>query len=435
MLQLATDPASAKAGQALAGPRKWVSSGFDAAAVWGECQGSGSKPYQVQVDLSEPAFKCSCPSRKFPCKHGLGLMLMFAAGQLAEGAPPAWVAEWLAGRAAKSQKKQAKAEAPAKPVDEAAAAKRRERRLKNVADGLAALKRWAEDLVRGGIATAPGLGYAFFDGPARRMIDAQAPGAARRVQDLGTIAASGGEWQRPFVKGLASIYLLARAYERLDELPPATRDDVLSTLGLPVPAEVLAALPATADLWQVVAAEVSLQDRLRVQQTWLFGTRTGRVGVDLAFAHGAGPLDASLPVGTAFEGEVAFYPGNAARVTARSRQELKPITQLAGLANLDALCGRVADHRAAHPWADELSLPVRSLIPTRYGDGWHLIDCQGQSLPMAVDERASWAMMALSGGQAIDVVVAFDGRHLRPLAAMGGRQFVSLVALASEVAT
>ena len=180
VLQLAPDPASAKAGQGLAGLRKWVTSGFDDAAVWGECQGSGSKPYQVQVDLGDVAFKCSCPSRKFPCKHGLGLMLMFAAGQLTKGSQPTWVGEWLAKRAETSQKKQAKAEAPPKPVDEAAAAKRREKRLKNIADGLTALKRWAEDLVRAGIATAPSRGYAFFDEPARRMIDAQAPGMESR---------------------------------------------------------------------------------------------------------------------------------------------------------------------------------------------------------------------------------------------------------------
>ena len=31
---------------------------------------------QVQVALAELASKCSCPSRKFPCKHGLALLLM-----------------------------------------------------------------------------------------------------------------------------------------------------------------------------------------------------------------------------------------------------------------------------------------------------------------------------------------------------------------------
>ena len=70
------DTASAKAAKGLVVPAKWPTLGASEAALWGECQGSGSKPYQVQIDPSEPAFRCTCPSRKFPCKHGLALMLL-----------------------------------------------------------------------------------------------------------------------------------------------------------------------------------------------------------------------------------------------------------------------------------------------------------------------------------------------------------------------
>jgi hypothetical protein len=33
-------------------------------------------PDKTRVDLNCPAFKCNCPSRKFSCKHGLGLYLL-----------------------------------------------------------------------------------------------------------------------------------------------------------------------------------------------------------------------------------------------------------------------------------------------------------------------------------------------------------------------
>ena len=78
ILKLAPDAASAKAAQGLLAPKKWTSLGVDETAIWGACQGSGSNPYQTQIDLAEPAFKCSCPSRKFPCKHALALFLLFA---------------------------------------------------------------------------------------------------------------------------------------------------------------------------------------------------------------------------------------------------------------------------------------------------------------------------------------------------------------------
>jgi hypothetical protein len=68
VLALAADPASAKAGQSLARAAKWSATGSSARALWGRCEGSGKQPYQTMVDLAGPAFRCSCPSRKFPCK-------------------------------------------------------------------------------------------------------------------------------------------------------------------------------------------------------------------------------------------------------------------------------------------------------------------------------------------------------------------------------
>ena len=70
ILQLAPDDASGKAGLQLATTSKWVARHAHALALWGDCQGSGSSPYKTMVDLANMAFKCSCPSRKFPCKHG-----------------------------------------------------------------------------------------------------------------------------------------------------------------------------------------------------------------------------------------------------------------------------------------------------------------------------------------------------------------------------
>src|SRR5215510_15091995 len=108
ILALAPDTQSAKAGSSLATLRKWDRLGRNSQAVWGECQGSGQKPYQTAIDLNEPAFKCSCPSRKFPCKHGLGLFLLIANQPATVSnvtTAPAWAAEWLAKRDQQAQRR------------------------------------------------------------------------------------------------------------------------------------------------------------------------------------------------------------------------------------------------------------------------------------------------------------------------------------------
>ncbi|WP_461030053.1 SWIM zinc finger family protein, partial [Streptomyces sparsus] len=101
VLALAPDAASRKAGGKLAGPAPWSQAGSAEGAVWGLCKGSGSKPYRTVVDCADAACKCSCPSRKFPCKHALGLLLLWSAGgdAVASGAePPEWAQSWLTGR-------------------------------------------------------------------------------------------------------------------------------------------------------------------------------------------------------------------------------------------------------------------------------------------------------------------------------------------------
>src|ERR1700756_3952179 len=83
-------------------PAPGAAAGAD--AVWGVCRGSAAAPYRTVVDLSGPAYRCSCPSRKFPCKHVLALLLLWSEGAVGHHAAlPDWAATWIAGRAARAR--------------------------------------------------------------------------------------------------------------------------------------------------------------------------------------------------------------------------------------------------------------------------------------------------------------------------------------------
>jgi SWIM zinc finger len=428
VLRLAPDANSARAGQELATARKWVSFNKNANCIWGLCQGSGSKPYQSIIDLSEPAFKCSCPSRKFPCKHGLGLLLLFAMEQasFANTEPPAWVAEWLAGRAERAAKKAEAASKPAEPVDLEAQAARREKRMDRIASGLESLRTWVDDLVRQGIAGVPSKGYAFFDEPARRMIDAQAPGLARMIQNLGAIAHGGAGWHVPFIKQLASLHVLLRAAERMDQLAPATREDLLAAVGVPVAQEEVLALPSISDTWQVVAQEIEMEDKLRVQRTWLFGIEQRRPALVLHFAHGTGPFDASFVPGTEFAGEVCMFPGNGVRGMVKSRQRGKAIERLSGYETVDALCDAYAEKLARQPWLRRVVVPLRNIIPARDESSWYFMDSESRRMSVHASTNTGWRMLAVSGGNPVELVVQFDGDVMEPVAIVEGSEYISL---------
>ena len=75
-----------------------VAAQFSSAGVLDEILWGLVKTYQVAVDLSGPAFKCSCPSRKIPCKHVLALLLLQSGGGVAPGRRLPFAAEWLQRR-------------------------------------------------------------------------------------------------------------------------------------------------------------------------------------------------------------------------------------------------------------------------------------------------------------------------------------------------
>ena len=92
VLKLAPDATSAGAARRLSRSAVWSQAGSSGSLLWGKCQGSAREPYQVTIDLNEPSFRCTCPSRKLPCKHSLGLLLLFAEHpEMVERAvPPGW---------------------------------------------------------------------------------------------------------------------------------------------------------------------------------------------------------------------------------------------------------------------------------------------------------------------------------------------------------
>ena len=142
-------------------------------AAWGLCKGSGANPYQVAVDIAGPAYKCSCPSRKIPCKHALGLLFLVADGGAPTADPPDWAQSWLDSRASRAAAAATRAERPTE-IDPEARAKRIATRERKVAAGIDELDRWLRDLMRRGLDSTRSEGYRFWDAMGARLVDAQA---------------------------------------------------------------------------------------------------------------------------------------------------------------------------------------------------------------------------------------------------------------------
>ena len=307
VLALASDASSQQAAAPLASGRSWALTGAaEPGLVWGEYLGSAAAPYRTAADLSGPAYRCSCPSRKSPCKHALALLLLWSAGSVQPGGdPPEWLAAWSVTRAAGTSE----AQEPKTPADPAAALRRAAQREARVVSGLAELDRWLRDQVRQGLAASQRAGYAHWDDIAARMIDAQASGLAERLRALAAVPHSGPGWDGRLLEEYAMLRLLAIAYRDQEKLPPDLRDTVRTRIGFTIrQADLLAAATPVRDRWSVLARRDLDQDRIRTRRVWLRGQRTGRAALVLSFAAAGQSLDDSLAVGADADADLVFYP-------------------------------------------------------------------------------------------------------------------------------
>ena len=424
MTAQAPDEASVKAGRSLATISKWVSAGYDENAVWGECKGSGKLPYQVSIELAEPAFKCSCPSRKFPCKHGLGLFLLYAGSQLKEAPPPDFCTEWLAKRAETKNRKTEKSEAELTPEElakrEKAKLKRAAERETKVAAGLQELETWLADLVRQGLAAAQSQPTEYWEKMAKRLIDAQAPNVARLVREMSSLVYQKRRYRErlpeKMLEQLGKIYLICESYRRLEALPPAIQADVKTAVGFTVKEDELQNVEVVEDVWQILGAPVFEEEKLRVQRVWLAGENSRRHALILNFAYQNQPLDAGFAAGMKFQGELVFYPGNfPLRAFVKTRQAAESLEKPVGGENFSEFLSGYADALAKNIWLETYPALLRRVVPVEREKQWFLRDENGELLPLETDLGGIWQLFSVCGNRPAQIFAEWDGERLLPL--------------------
>lgn len=426
ILALSPDDSSAKAAKGLLAPVKWPTLGHDEVAIWGECQGSGSKPYQVIIEVSGPSFKCSCPSRKFPCKHGLALYLLLAQKQSAFTAntQPQWVNEWLSARQERAEKKAEKAtQTEAKPADPEAAAKREAKRLDRMINGAQDLERWMADLVKHGLADLPAKPVTFWRDAAARLVNAQASGLAAGVRQLESVVSSGEGWQQRTVVSMGRLQLLTEAMQRLESLPDLLRHDVRSSAGWAMDKEdVLAANDRVADAWHVLGISHDENEKLWERRVWLRGAASGRNALLLDFSHGGRRFDQVFVPGTSVKATLCFFPSASPlrALLLDAAVEEKIATQADSIPSWDAALTSVADALAGQPWSQRLPITLSHAVPVYRDLRWYLRDTEGREVQMRMSTDDGWQLCALSGGHPLSIFGEWLGERLRPLSAWRG---------------
>lgn len=436
--ELAPDQGSLAAARKLLKPSSWPTLAQDGSGlIWGECQGSGATPYRISVAELDGGYKCSCPSRKFPCKHSLALMWMRAEGKVefTTGTAPDWVIDWLSRRRGSSGAPVAGADKPKAsiaaveeneeaidPKAEARAAAARERnrleRETSIANGLEELDTWLADQMEVGLAAFPARASAACRVMAQRLFDAKATGLALRVDTLPTRLFAFAEAARPMaaIPELGTLHLLADAYRRQESLPAPLRNDIRQMIGWTVTREALLVdeqALRVSGTWRVWATRSEVQpDKLRRIETWLHGSDRCAVLVEYV-PVATGASSSGYSVGDAFDAELVFYPSSAPLRALIVRQITGADASDAPLAlpghDLAAAYGLYEEALIERPWLGDFPLMFRGARLRRSGENVYLND-GAISLPVVRSQSAaSWPLLQF---EAIDGAGLWDGNEV-----------------------
>jgi hypothetical protein len=419
---LAPDASSIKAARGLADPRHWSGLGQHGEVLWGLCQGSGKEPYRTHADLAKPTFGCSCPSSKFPCKHALGLLMLWGGrpALLPEAAPPSWVADAKDKRDRPAVMRQPKTT----PPDPEAQARRAAQRAGRVAEGTAFLGQWLRDLMRAGLSGAPALPDKHWNDAAARLVDTQTPGLARMVRRIPELLGL-PDWQLRVAEHLGRVHLLLEGYGRIEQLPPDMQAEIRTRLGWPQNQQELMTRRGLPGPWCVVGQRQFEDDNLKTLRTWLWSAQ-GESALLLDFAVGNQVLFNPFSAGAWYEVELVYFEG-----VGRQRALLKslpvptsgPAPQ--GMDGVGRFLRGYAEELARNPWLESFPALLSGLVPGETSGT--LVDGAGQVLPFWPASR-HWKLAALGGGSPTTVFGEWDGHRLRPLVAWGDGRAWSLEA-------
>jgi hypothetical protein len=423
---LAPDASALKSGRDLAQPGKWQLRGRSDKALWGHCQGSGSLPYQTQIDLQNIAFKCNCPSRKFPCKHGLGLLLLYVRqpNSFTADAEPDWVNDWLKKRTGKTEKEAAQKD---KPVDAEARAKRIDARNKKVIDGADDLHFWIKDLVRTGLVSVPEKAFSFWREPAKRMVDAQAPGLAGMVKNLGAVNYYADGWQYDLLNRLVKIYTVCEGFKNLETMPAGFDDEIKTAVGFNQLKEELLAQTGVTDHWIVINRSSEKDEQITVNRYWLHGINTGKYAMVLQFIV-AGQLgdELNLVAGACIKAELVFYKGvNNYRALIKQQSGTTALSQSQGYGSLLAAQQHFSNCICANPLVEKVPVLIDKVRLIKTDRPW-LADETGCFLPLLCSEEVTLRMLAITGGGQFSVHTLISEKGAWPLALWIANKFYSI---------
>ena len=431
LFSLAHDHAMIGAAETTADPLKWVRLGRHSRGFWGEFSNRDNAPQQTAVTLPNNALSCDCPSRKYPCRHVLGLALLFQRSPhlFLIIDPPAWL---------KSEAGQT-----ANHPDLAQQRKTYQQQLLKGLDASNAYALWLHDLIHSGLASLPQKPLNYWSNMAQRLAEnglyklaaelRQLPALSKISQPKNVPAHTKAaqnktplipketssihdDWPTRVLQELSRHYLITQGFARYDQLDYNVQADLRYAAGWfanpdDPPQERLH------EQWLVTGSRLELRQNENIHHTWLWGMESAR------FIQFARPFPRQEP---AFQPLIVGTTGLATfdllpsawpfRVQVHKLHDFSSLgTPIPAATSLRAAQKGFSRALRANPWLDIFPLTLAQISVRREEGRWFLQDLEGYRWPLPNNFLYGWHLSALPAQDGAQLFGEWNGRFFTPL--------------------
>lgn len=304
-----------------------------------------------------------------------------------------------------------------------------EARIEEMLLGVRELEQWILDQAQQGFAQLQKEDTTSFETIASRLVDLRLGAIARRIRTLERLRQE-EDWVQPVSAILAELYLFAQRFQKIDQLPPLQRLDLLQEGGVKLSKKDIWAIQTPVnDYWLILGLELGTEENIRYRRTWLWGETQQKAALILDFAWGSEPFPGHYTVGAAIEAKIVYYPAAVpVRALIENSQETNRVFgRLEGVVSIPSFDLTYAQILSEAPGIIAYPVLLQNMIPFQQQGQFYLSDEANYYHPMDVSSIQGWRLLALSGGQAISLFATWNGQQFKPLSALVDKRVIALV--------
>ncbi|HEX9059430.1 MAG TPA: SWIM zinc finger family protein [Clostridia bacterium] len=210
----------------------------DETILMGECKGSGASNYKCSADFikpENPVFRCTCPSRQFPCKHSLGLLYAYINNKEFEVADiPEDIIEKRGKIDKRDEKKKETAEKGPKKVNKQALVKK----FKAQVEGLSLLEKIITGIVQSGLGTVNEKTVKLLEQQVKELGNFYVPGVQTALREFAGLFSGNENHDEVYSQAIEKILMMSalirkgREYlnEKIEGKKDTAEDSILEEL-------------------------------------------------------------------------------------------------------------------------------------------------------------------------------------------------------------